>query len=189
VQEFSSAAESRRSDRCREASAAFIGLVPGHELGVGFSDLRLQLRIFFSDSDLEIRYRRKDGSVFWASIYISPVRDEGGDVVQHFASFVDLTKHKQEKDRLRFLLDELNHRTQNTLATVQAIAVQTLRGEGFWLPSAPRRGLWCMCGHVCQRKRARKTVTPLLRDRVAVFDESDISESCLELDPNAKVSG
>jgi two-component sensor histidine kinase len=26
------------------------------------------------------------------------------------------------------LLDELNHRTQNTLATVQAIAVQTLRG-------------------------------------------------------------
>jgi PAS domain S-box-containing protein len=81
-----------------------------------------------SDSDPEIRYRRKDGSVFWASIYISPVRDEGGDVVQHFASFVDLTKHKQEKDRLRFLLDELNHRTQNTLATVQAIAVQTLRG-------------------------------------------------------------
>jgi PAS domain S-box-containing protein len=64
-----------------------------------------------SDSDPEIRYRRKDGSVFWASIYISPVRDEGGDVVQHFASFVDLTKHKQEKDRLRFLLDELNHRT------------------------------------------------------------------------------
>src|SRR5580704_10419781 len=27
-----------------EASAAFIGLVPGHELGVGFGDLRLQLR-------------------------------------------------------------------------------------------------------------------------------------------------
>jgi PAS domain S-box-containing protein len=81
-----------------------------------------------SDSDPEIRYRRKDGSVFWASIYISPVRDEGGDVVQHFASFMDLTKHKREKDRLRFLLDELNHRTQNTLATVQAIAVQTLRG-------------------------------------------------------------
>src|ERR1700730_2787014 len=80
-----------------------------------------------SDSDPEIRYRRKDGSVFWVSIYVNPVRD-GGEVVQHFASFVDLTKHKQEKDRLRFLLDELNHRTQNTLATVQAIAVQTLHG-------------------------------------------------------------
>ena len=41
---------------------------------------------------------------------------------------VDLTKHRQEEERLRFLLDELNHRTQNTLATVQSIAVQTLRG-------------------------------------------------------------
>ena len=66
--------------------------------------------------------------MFWARIFISPVRDESGDVVQHFASFVDFTKQKQEEDRLRFLLDELNHRTQNTLATVQAIAVQTLRG-------------------------------------------------------------
>jgi len=35
----------------------------------------------------------------------------------------------QEKEHLRFLLAELNHRTQNTLATVQAIAVQTLRGS------------------------------------------------------------
>jgi hypothetical protein len=29
--------------------------------------------------------------MFWAAIFISPVRDEGGEVVQHFASFVDLT--------------------------------------------------------------------------------------------------
>jgi len=32
------------------------------------------------------------------------------------------------EDHLRFLLNELNHRTQNTLATVLAIAGQTLRG-------------------------------------------------------------
>ena len=48
--------------------------------------------------------------------------------MEYFASFVDLTSHKREEDRLRFLLDELNHRTQNTFATVQAIAMQTLRG-------------------------------------------------------------
>lgn len=81
-----------------------------------------------SDTDPEIRCRRHDGSVFWASIFISPVRDEAGTVVQHFASFVDVTRHKQEHERLRLLLDELNHRTQNTLATVLAIAGQTLRG-------------------------------------------------------------
>jgi PAS domain S-box-containing protein len=81
-----------------------------------------------SDSDPEIRCRRKDGSLFWASIFISPVQDESGAVVQHFVSFVDLTKHRREKDHLRFLLDELNHRTQNMLATVLAIATQTLHG-------------------------------------------------------------
>jgi hypothetical protein len=67
---------------------------------------------------LKIASAAKDGSIFWAAVFISPVRDKAGDVVQHFASFVNLTKHKQEEDRLQFLLDELNHRTQNTLATV-----------------------------------------------------------------------
>jgi PAS domain S-box-containing protein len=81
-----------------------------------------------AESNSEINLRRKDGSKFWAAVFVSPVRDKTGDVVEHFASFVDLTRHRQENDRLRFLLDELNHRTQNTLATVQAIAVQTLRG-------------------------------------------------------------
>ena len=86
----------------------------------------------FRDADegsMDIRCRRKDGSLFWASFYITAVQDEAGHVVQFFASFMDLTRHKGEEERLRFLLDELNHRTQNTLATVQAIALQTLRGE------------------------------------------------------------
>jgi PAS domain S-box-containing protein len=81
-----------------------------------------------SGADPEIRYRRKDNSVFWATVFVSPVRDEGGEIVQHFASFMDTTRHKDEEDRLRFLLDELNHRTQNTLATVLGIAAQTLHG-------------------------------------------------------------
>jgi two-component sensor histidine kinase len=58
----------------------------------------------------------------------SPVHDDKGKIVQHFLSFIDLTKHKREAEHLQFLLDELNHRTQNTLATVLAIAGQTLRG-------------------------------------------------------------
>jgi PAS domain S-box-containing protein len=78
--------------------------------------------------DLDICCRRKDGGLFWAAVVIDPVRDKGGAVVEHFASFADLTRHREEGERLRFLLDELNHRTQNTLATVQSIAVQTLRG-------------------------------------------------------------
>jgi PAS domain S-box-containing protein len=47
-----------------------------------------------TDHGSEIRYRRKDGSMFWAAIFISPVLDGSGEVVQHFASFVDLTRQK-----------------------------------------------------------------------------------------------
>lgn len=80
----------------------------------------------------EICYRRKDGSEFWSAILISPVHDENGDLVQHFASFVDLTDHKLEQVHSRMLIDELNHRVKNTLATVQSIVWQALRN-----PSVP----------------------------------------------------
>ncbi len=87
----------------------------------------------------EICYRRKDGSEFWSAVLISPVRDESGDVVQHFASFVDLTDHKQEQAQSRMLIDELNHRVKNTLATVQSIVWQALRNTSD--PAAIRESI------------------------------------------------
>jgi two-component sensor histidine kinase len=78
----------------------------------------------------EVHYYRKDGKSFWAMVFIGPVLDADGRVTQHFVSFLDVTVRRQEEHRLRLLLDELNHRTQNTLATVQAIALQTLHPAG-----------------------------------------------------------
>jgi len=75
----------------------------------------------------EISYRRKDGSQFWAAVHISPVTDEAGTLVQHFASLIDLSDHKREQTQSRNLIDELNHRVKNTLATVQSIVSQALR--------------------------------------------------------------
>lgn len=80
-----------------------------------------------SESDPEICYRRKDGSQFWASVVIAPVRDEQGNTTQHFASFVDLSQHKEEQVHCKMLIDELNHRVKNTLSTVQSIVKQALR--------------------------------------------------------------
>lgn len=79
--------------------------------------------------NLELPFLRKDGSTFWASTFLSPVKDESGKIVQHFVSFVDLTKHKEELARSRALVDELNHRVKNTLATVQSIVSQALRAH------------------------------------------------------------
>lgn len=80
-----------------------------------------------SASGSEVLYRRKDGSEFWAGIFISPVRDETGNVVQYFASFVDLSKHKEDEAKSKLLIGELNHRVKNTLSTVQAIVRQAMQ--------------------------------------------------------------
>jgi PAS domain S-box-containing protein len=77
--------------------------------------------------DPEIHYRRKDGSEFWASVFISPVLDVSGNVIQHFVSLVDVTRHKQAQATARLLIEELNHRVKNTLATVMSIINQTFR--------------------------------------------------------------
>jgi PAS domain S-box-containing protein len=82
-----------------------------------------------ADGSAEINYRRKDGSVFCAALFISPVRDESGDVVEHFASFVDLSRQKQEQNQSTMMIDELNHRVKNTLSTVQSIVWQALRKD------------------------------------------------------------
>lgn len=74
------------------------------------------------------RFRCQDGGAVWVAVCITAVHDERGDVVQHFASFVDVTRHKDEEDRLRSLLDQLNERTQATLSTILAIREATFGG-------------------------------------------------------------
>lgn len=80
-----------------------------------------------TDSSPEILSHRKDGSEFWGGLFINPVRDEDGKIVQHFISVVDLTKHKNEQIQSKMLINELNHRVKNTLSTVQSIVWQALR--------------------------------------------------------------
>ena len=81
------------------------------------------------DGDPEIYYRRKDGSGIWVSVFVSPVRDDGGRVVQHFFSFVNVTRHREKNAQSAMLIDELNHRVKNTLATVQSIVSKALRSS------------------------------------------------------------
>lgn len=79
------------------------------------------------DRGCEVKYRRKSGDTFWVGLFVSPVRDEQGKIVQYFASFVDLSVLKAQQAESRMLIDELNHRVKNTLAVVQSIVWQALR--------------------------------------------------------------
>ncbi|MEG3148233.1 HWE histidine kinase domain-containing protein [Sphingomonas sp. RT2P30] len=82
-----------------------------------------------ADREPEICYRRKDDTSFWASLYISPVCDEAGEIIQHFISFVDETDQRERQTQSEMLIDELNHRVKNTLSTVQSITRQALRAS------------------------------------------------------------
>lgn len=80
-----------------------------------------------SEAPPEIQYRRKDGSEFCASIFITPVPDDHGVVAQYFISLVDLSAERLNRAKSAMFIDELNHRVKNTLATVQSIVWQAFR--------------------------------------------------------------
>ena len=61
------------------------------------------------------------------SLTVSPIRDATGRVVGASKIARDVTARKQAEATQRQLLEELNHRVRNTLATIQAIAGQSLR--------------------------------------------------------------
>lgn len=57
----------------------------------------------------------------------NPIRDATGRITGVFVQGMDRTEAVRAARRQRLLIDELNHRVKNTLATVQSIAGQTLR--------------------------------------------------------------
>ncbi len=76
---------------------------------------------------VEKRFIRSDGRVIWVSVRSSPVRDASGRLLYLVRVLQDITERKEAEQRQRLLIDELNHRVKNTLATVQSLAAQTAR--------------------------------------------------------------
>jgi two-component sensor histidine kinase len=72
----------------------------------------------------EVMGKRKDGSSFPLDLGIAEVSQEGRRLF--IGTMRDITESKQAEETQRLLIDELNHRVKNTLATVQAMAEQTL---------------------------------------------------------------
>jgi two-component sensor histidine kinase len=60
----------------------------------------------------------------------STVRDQDGKFLYGVRVVQDVTERKEAEERQKLLVDELNHRVKNTLATVQSLATQTARGTG-----------------------------------------------------------
>ena len=67
-------------------------------------------------------------AVYLNFIY-QPIRDAAGAVVGIFVQGHDVSDTVRAAERQKLMIDELNHRVKNTLATVQSIAMQTARSH------------------------------------------------------------
>lgn len=71
--------------------------------------------------------RRKDGSLIDISLTVSPIKDGAGKIIGASKIARDITDRKRAQEQKTLLLFEMKHRIKNTLATVQALATQTMR--------------------------------------------------------------
>jgi signal transduction histidine kinase/DNA-binding response OmpR family regulator len=77
--------------------------------------------------ELEYRVIRDDGTTAWFLSRAIPLLDAAGEISEWFGTATDVTERKRHEARQLLLLNELNHRVKNTLATVQSMARQSLR--------------------------------------------------------------
>lgn len=89
-------------------------------------NFRRQMAGELSAYTMEKRLRHKDGHSTWVELSASQVSDEEGRPRYGIRVVRDVTERKQAERQQRLLINELNHRVKNTLATVQAISAQTL---------------------------------------------------------------
>lgn len=76
----------------------------------------------------EETFVHKDGSFYPVAFTASPVRDASSQTIGTIIEVRNIRDEKIAEERQRLLINELNHRVKNTLATVQSVAWQTFKG-------------------------------------------------------------
>lgn len=74
-----------------------------------------------------VRVAHRDDKFLDCEWYSSVLRNGQGRPISLNVQILDVTERRQAEETQRLLVGELNHRVKNTLASVQAIATQTLR--------------------------------------------------------------
>jgi len=79
--------------------------------------------------DREYLIERPDGSRAFMCANAEPLFDDDGEVAGAVNCIQDISERKAAERRQQVLIDELNHRVRNTLATVQSLIAQSARGS------------------------------------------------------------
>lgn len=142
----------------------------------------------------EVLLSRPDGSCVPVLCNPTPLFDADDRLVGAVDMLIDITERKQAREDLRVLLCELNHRVKNTLASVQAIANQTLRrsrGPGEFVASFSGRVQALSRAHALLTETTWRgaEIAALIRDQVLPGGTGDVRVHCsgpsLMLEPQA----
>jgi two-component sensor histidine kinase len=76
----------------------------------------------------EVLHRRSNRTDIRICINAAPVRDREHNIVAAVATFHDVTELRDALRQQSILIDEVNHRVKNTMATVQSMALLTRSG-------------------------------------------------------------
>jgi two-component sensor histidine kinase len=124
-----------------------------------------------------------------------PVRDAEDKIIGIFVQGTDRTEAVRTLRRQRLLLDELNHRVKNTLATVLSIATQTLRSArdlGSAKVDFEARVIALSKAHnlLSERQWANTDLASILRQEMSAYGEDRVEESgpFVSLNPKSSIA-
>lgn len=131
--------------------------------------------------------RGSDGSYRIFVTRAEPLR-ENGAIVGWLGTNTDITEQERNRERLQLVINELNHRVKNTLATVQSIAFGSFKdSDRESLEAFERRLLSLAQVHelLARDSWAATSVEDVVRTVIGSFDERrfDIQHCDIDVEP------
>jgi PAS domain S-box-containing protein len=145
-----------------------------------------------------VQRRRRDGAPMDFSLSTAPIHDDSGDVAAISMIYRDIAPLTRAAEHIEFLLREVNHRSKNLIAVVQAVARQTARlspSPDAFIESFMARLSAIGCSHdlLVSRDWRGVQISDLTRNQFNQLEEEargriEVSGDFLEINPRAAES-
>jgi PAS domain S-box-containing protein len=141
---------------------------------------RAEARSAFAPYSWLARFQRHDGEWRWMRGTSQPRFDENGGFQGYISLAMDVTDARRAEERQQMLINELNHRVKNTLATVQSLAHQTLREDASRQQLNERLFALSAAHNVLTRRNWESgEIVEIAREAVRPYDDPDRSRFTL----------